>query len=109
MLSVGAASSPSNRGCLGYSDENGLTTTEITTGVEFDEVYMSFDLADGIEALMDLKSIESTGFTCVMDDVETLLAADVHWISVGPAAVPGQPTVKRFGGVPYMAINRGVW
>jgi len=108
MLSVGAASSPSNRGCLGYSDENGLTTTEITTGVEFDEVYMSFDLADGIEALMDLKSIESTGFTCVMDDVETLLAADVHWISVGPAAA-GQPTVKRFGGVPYMAINRGVW
>jgi hypothetical protein len=26
-----------------------------------------------------------------------------------PAAAGGQPTVKRFGGVPSMAINRGVW
>ena len=25
------------------------------------------------------------------------------------AAAGGQPTMKRFGGVPFAAVNRGVW
>ena len=110
MFSLGAASSTSNRGCMAFTDEDALADSEVATAIEYDEVYISLDLADGIAALMDLKSIESTGFTCVMDDTEPTAASAVHWVSVGPVTdAAGQPTVKRFGGVPYMAINRGVW
>jgi hypothetical protein len=30
------------------------------------------------------------------------------YVTYTPAAA-GQPTIKRFGGIPYMAINKGVW
>jgi len=30
-------------------------------------------------------------------------------LSYKPTIVTGHPTIKRFGGVPYAAVNRGVW
>jgi len=39
--------------------------------------------------------------------VTSVMAARIATFKEEPAA--GQPTVKRFGGIPGMAINRGVW
>lgn len=69
-LSIGAATSTSNRGAQAISDEDNLADTETATANYDTAVYLHVK-DDVLEAAMDLKSIESDGFTCVMDDTET--------------------------------------
>lgn len=51
------------------SDEDNLADTETATGNYDSAVYINI-ADDAAVGLMDLKSIESDGFTCVMDDTD---------------------------------------
>lgn len=69
-MSIGAATSASNRWAISLMDEDGLADTEITTGVEFDAIYQSISTASATEGLMDVKTWGSDTITFVMDDTD---------------------------------------
>lgn len=87
-LSIGAGTSTSNRACAAVSDETGLDDTE-TAYANYDSAVYAHVIDDAIEALMDIKSIDSDGFTCVMDDTETA-SCWVTYLAIGAtgAAAP---------------------
>lgn len=87
-LSLGAFDSTSSRNVQGNLDENNLTDSEATTAIEFDAVYVNIKTDSTIDGLMDIKSVESDGFTTVMDDVDPSQAF-VWYLAFGPAAVAG--------------------
>jgi len=97
--SMGCATSATERVARGVIDNDADADSNIGTAVEYDEVYINQDVSDPpvIEGLMDLKSIESNGFTCVMDDTDPA-AAFVLWLSVGDA-----PAVAAALRSPYYA------
>jgi hypothetical protein len=65
-MSIGAATSTSNRIASSFWSENGLPDTETAFSVYDDAVYVNIK-DDGVIGKMDLKSLDSTGFTTVMD------------------------------------------
>jgi len=83
-LSIGAGTSTSNRAAQAISDEDGLADTETAYTNQDDAVYAHV-IDDAIEALMDIKSIDADGFTCVMDDVETA-GCWVTYLAIGAEA-----------------------
>jgi hypothetical protein len=92
-LSIGAATSISNRACAAISDEAGLTTTE-TAYSNYDSAVYSHIKDDASVGLMDIKSIDPSGFTCVMDTVEAAAGCWVGYLAFGdtPAvSVPRKP------------------
>lgn len=90
--SIGAFDSTTSRAAFGVGDENGVTTSECSTMVEYDEIYVNPDLADGVEGLMDVKSVESGGFTCIMDDADPAQSF-VAYLAMGSAAAGGGAVV----------------
>jgi hypothetical protein len=105
VMSLGAAVSTSSRAACAMSDQDALADSECYAGVEFDEVYIRPDLADGHEGLMDLKSLDSDGFTCVMDDTDPD-AAFVGYVAFGVASAgdvnvePGAASITWAGFAP---------
>jgi hypothetical protein len=93
-LSIGAFSSLTARGAQGILDENGVTDSEVTTAIEFDEVYVNVSTASAIDGLMDVKSIDADGFTMVMDDADPA-AAFVWYAAFGPAAAAGGTILRQ--------------
>ena len=91
MFSLGAATSPTARAAQGYSDQDALADAEIATFVEYDAVYVKSDLADGVDALMDLKSIGPTDFVTVMDDTEPTAGSMVVWVAGMNVTAPASP------------------
>ncbi len=89
MFSIGAASAINERVAHGTSDQNGSNPSECMSIIEHDAVYVKPDLADGIAAIMDIKSFDTGGFTCVMDDTEPSAGSFVGYVAVGPAAAGG--------------------
>ncbi len=90
IMSVGAATSPTNRGACCYQDRDGLGTSEDSTAINFDQVYLrlSTGASPVIVGSMDLTSMDPDGFTCFMDDPEPSPApgaAFVQWIAIGEA------------------------
>jgi hypothetical protein len=83
--SIGAATSTSNRACAAWSSEDAIADSE-TAYANYDSACYAFVKDDAIEALMDIKSIDSSGFTCVMDDTETN-ACWVTYLAIGPTTV----------------------
>ena len=69
-MSIGAFVGSSVRTAQAISSQNGLSTSEVFTAIEHDEAYIRPDLADGVEGLMDAVSLDSDGFTVVMDDAD---------------------------------------
>jgi len=93
--SIGAATGAAERTAQAVSDQDGLTTTETFTAIEHDEVYIRPDLADGVEGLMDLVSLDADGFTNVMDDADPD-AAFVGYVAFGDAVGVSQlPEMDR--------------
>jgi ACT domain-containing protein len=85
MMSIGAATSASARAVQAVSSEDNLADSEVATAIYFDEVYIHMNLADGIDGLMDVKSFDSNGITCVMDDADP--SASFGWyVAVGNAS-----------------------
>ena len=87
-VSIGAFSGVSTRGAQGTLDEYNLTDSEVTTAIEFDEVYVNIKTDSTIDGLMDVKSIDSDGFTMIMDDADPAQAF-VWYIAFGAAAAAG--------------------
>lgn len=69
-LSVGAFSSLSDRNAQAVFDEDNLADSEVTTAIELDEVYINIASTSVVQGLMDVKSIDSDGFTMIMDDAD---------------------------------------
>jgi len=85
--SVGAATRPTERAAMSVLDEDGVADSDITTGISYDAIYQNLSDANVVEGEMDLTSLDSDGFTCLMDDADPS-AAFVWYVAVG-----AQPTV----------------
>jgi hypothetical protein len=83
-ISIGAGTSTTNRSVQATSDEDALDISETAYTNQGDAVYAHV-VDDAIEALMDIKSIDASGFTCVMDDTETS-ACWVNYLAIGATA-----------------------
>jgi hypothetical protein len=96
-LSIGAASSPSVRGAQGRCSKDGPTVMEVIAAVEFDAVYVRLDTTlatTAVAGVMDLQSLDSGGFTCIMDDADPDQAF-VWYLAVGSsAAAPATPAFR---------------
>jgi len=80
-ISIGAATSSTNRAVQGISDENGLTEAEVAVANYDSAVYVNVQ-DDAAAGLMNLKSVESNGFTCVMTDPDPS-ACWVSYLAIG--------------------------
>jgi len=81
-LSIGAFSSMTDRGAQCVIDEDFLATSDVGTAVEHDEVYCNLDANMAIDGLMGVQSVDSDGFTLVMDDPDPA-ASFVGYIAFG--------------------------
>lgn len=90
-VSIGAAASPSQRCAVAALDEDAVGTSEVTLASEFDEVYINISTASAVQGLMDLKSVENDGFTCIMDDADPSQSF-VWYLAVGSAVTAGRTT-----------------
>lgn len=86
-LSIGAATSASNRAVQAISDEDNLDTTE-TAYAHYDSAVYANVVDDAIAGLMDIKSIDATGFTAVMDDTDPS-GCWVTYLAIGAVAGGG--------------------
>lgn len=86
--SFGGFSATDERASIGSFDEDAVADSVVSRAMEHDEVYLNMDNGDAIEGLMDIKSIDGDGFTCVMDDADPS-AAFVTYIAFGPAVAAG--------------------
>jgi hypothetical protein len=82
-ISIGAFSGY-ERGAQGSLDEDGVADSEVTTAIEFDAVYVNISTASAVQGLMDIKTIGTDGFTCIMDDADPSQAF-VWYAAFGPA------------------------
>lgn len=87
-MSIGAATATDERTVQAISDEDNLADTETAYTNQDDAVYAHV-VDDAIEALMDIKSFDADGFTCVMDDTETS-ACWVTYLAIGAEAAAGE-------------------
>ena len=86
MFSLGAFSGTTERGAQGHHEVDAVGTSDCMTIIEHDAVYAKITAAAGVDALMDIKSIDNDGFTCVMDDTEPTAGSFVWYLAFGPAA-----------------------
>lgn len=95
-FSVGAGTSASARLATGGSDDMGVADSVVTIGIEYDEIYQNCDLAGATEGLMDISTVDTDGFTLIMDDADPTQ----NWfgyIMVGEVAFnPANFLVKTF-------------
>jgi len=84
-MSIGAATSPSARAAAGMVDEDNVTTSDVSIAGEFDEVYINLTLTSTVDGLMDVKSFDAGGFTCIMDNADPSQAF-VWYVAFGPNA-----------------------
>lgn len=104
-VSVGGADSASNRHCQSVLFEDGTANTEIVTAIEYDEIYANLDgTTDGIEGLCDLVSIDSGGFTAIMDDADG--AQNFVWYVASGEAPAVTATVKDVIGTGIVPFER---
>jgi hypothetical protein len=82
QLSIGAGTSTSNRVAMAIMDEDNLATSETSSAIEFDEVYIHINTSDTLEGLGDINSITSDGFTFIMDDADPAQMY-VWWVAAG--------------------------
>lgn len=84
--STGAFSSTSLRVAMATSDDDAAATAIVSSATEHDEVYINLNANTGaVEGLMDIKSIDSDGFTLIMDDADPSQAF-VWFIAFGSAS-----------------------
>ena len=69
-LSVGAFTSTTERQAQALLIETGLADTDVTNAIEHDEVYINIASDSTVQGLMDVKSVDSDGFTLLMDDAD---------------------------------------
>jgi hypothetical protein len=70
QVSIGAATSASERVAHAMLDEDGIGTSEVTSALENDEVYINIDTASAIQGLMDISDMTVDPMQLVMDDAD---------------------------------------
>jgi len=95
-MSIGAFDSASSRGAQATLDTDGVADSEVTTAIEFDGVYVNISTASAIDGEMDVVSVDSDGFTCIMDNADPAQAF-VWYIAFGSTVVPPTPTPTDSG------------
>jgi len=93
-LSVGAFSSTTARGAQCVIDEDGVDPSDVGTAVEHDEVYCNLSTLMAIEGLMGIQSVDSGGFTLVMDDADPSASHVGYW-SIGDPSVNYQISARH--------------
>jgi hypothetical protein len=88
QFSLGAATSPTSRLAHAWHAEDNLSPSQVNLAVEYDACYIHIANADTVDGLMDLTSMNSDGFSCIMDDADPS-ANWVGWLAFGPAADGG--------------------
>ncbi len=79
---MGFAVSASNRSCMGAQSQDAAGTQVCTTGYRTDCVAMSLTSTPAADGLLDLQSINSDGFTLVVDD-QGVVDLSVMWEAWG--------------------------
>lgn len=82
--SLGAFTYPL-RAAQGTADLDGLTDAQTATSLEQDEIYVSISASDVVDGAMDIQSVDSDGFTAVMDDADSAQRF-VWYLAVGDSA-----------------------
>ena len=67
----GAFASATERGTQGMLDEDNVADSEVSTAVEFDELYVNISTASTVQGLMDVQSVDGDGFTNIMDGADS--------------------------------------
>lgn len=92
MMSLGAMTSATSRGvhAWGAREAQGFANNGAT--VQHDEVYASLQTGSigALNALMDIQSVDTGGWTGIMDDADTV-AARIFYLAIGAAAGGGGP------------------
>lgn len=101
-FSVGLFSGVSDQESMYQRDNNGLTTTQVTVGVEYDGNFANGD-ASVNRSTMSVKSVQSDGLTCRMD----LAEAQAHFVEVLTGG-NGQTNSGNIG-QPISRRHMGVW
>jgi hypothetical protein len=94
QMSIGAATSTSERMVLAIQDENGTANAELSRGVEYDAIYMNISTSDAVQGLGDISAINSDGFTFIMDDADPSQAF-AFWVAVAPVATKAPPPFQK--------------
>ena len=96
LFSMGAFDSQSaidparNRVARCTKGEDASAASDCGDIMRFDAVYAkALVTTSAVDALMDVKSVEATGFTCVMDDTEPTVGSFVWWLAFGDAVAAG--------------------
>lgn len=93
-LSIGAFSGTAARAAMCTFDDDAAATAVVGTAVENDAVYIHMpNTAATVDGLMDIKSIDSSGFTCIMDDADPAQSF-VWYFAVGDTPGP-EPEIKH--------------
>jgi len=80
--SAGAFTSSTERGAQGSRDRDNQGTSQTATSVQYSEAYVRLSTTDTVDGLMDIQSVDSDGFTSIMDDADPS-AAFVSYIAFG--------------------------
>jgi hypothetical protein len=70
QISIGAATSASERVAYAVLDEDGTANAEVTIALENDEVYANIDTSSAIQGLMDISDMTVDPMQLVMDDAD---------------------------------------
>ena len=102
-ITIGAATSTTNRATQAAWDEDALSTSEVSTANYDTAVYASVK-NDAIDGLMDIDSIDASGFTCIMDDGDSV-ASWVLYAALGYPPASSSKHAYMNGGDPYQYAN----
>jgi hypothetical protein len=95
--SIGGFSSTTARAACAVADDDAAGFAIVSSAIEHDEVYVNLDANTGaIEALMDIKSIDSDGFTFIMDDAEPSQTF-VWYVAFGDTPIVGSTITPADG------------
>ena len=109
-ISLGAVISDTVECCQAAMDDDAAGTAVVGAGFEGDACYLNLSNTVTLEGRMDCRSVTGTGWTFRMDDADTAQSF-VGFLAgmAAAAAATGQPTIKRWGGVPFGPARRGVY
>lgn len=85
-MSIGAFTSPTNRGVQACMSQDASANSNAGSTVQHDACYARVTTAGALDALMDVQSVDSDGFTGIMDDAD-VAQAYVTYLAFGNAGV----------------------
>lgn len=103
QVSLGAATSASERVAQAALDEDGVGTSEVTTALENDAVYANISTASAIQGLMDVVDMTVDPMQLVMDDADPS-ASFVGVAAWGTSAGADTPMTAETGSLSKVGV-----